>query len=290
MKAPASTLSADLLQAEIERNVAVALKEDIGSGDLSALLVPAYVFAAGTVISRENGVLCGTGWFDLCFRKIDPCIKIQWIAADGDRIVADQIVCRFEGPARSLLTGERTALNFLQLLSGVAGKARQFVEAVAGIDVQIVDTRKTLPGLRIAGKYAVACGGAANHRIGLYDAIMVKENHIVAAGSITAATAAAKQVAARAEQCKFIEVEVENLDELRQALDAGADMILLDNMSLDELRSAVAINGGRAALEASGNISLGTVRRIAETGVDRISVGGLTKTVRAHDYSLRLHG
>lgn len=279
-----------LTDAEIERNVATALSEDVGSGDLTAQLVPESKITRATVISREHAVLCGTAWFERCFRKLDPAIQVTWQARDGERLVPNQVVCEIEGPARSLLTGERTALNFLQLLSGVASKARQYADAVAGTKAQVVDTRKTLPGLRLAQKYAVLCGGGGNHRIGLYDAILVKENHILAAGSIVAAVAAAQEVAKGASHCKFIQVEVENLDELRQALDAGARMILLDNMSLEQMREAVAFTAGRAILEASGNVSLDTVRGIAETGVDRISVGSLTKDVRALDLSMRFQG
>ena len=276
------------LEEEIERNVAAALAEDVGGGDLTAQLVPAGVVTRATIISRENAVLCGTAWFTCCFRKLDPSISIEWKAEDGDRIVADQILCTIEGPARALLTGERTALNFLQLLSGVASKARQYADIVSGTRASIVDTRKTLPGLRRAQKFAVRCGGGANHRLGLYDAILIKENHIIAAGSIAAAMAAAIHVASETSgQCAFIQVEVETIPELKQALDAGAKMILLDNMDFDLMREAVAITAGRASLEASGNVSLDTVRRIAETGVDRISIGGLTKDVRALDLSMR---
>ena len=278
-----------LLAAEIERNVAAALAEDVGSGDLTAQLVPAEAQARATVIARENAVLCGTAWFERSFKKLDPAITVTWQAGDGDRVVPDQLLCEIAGPARALLTGERTALNFLQLLSGVATKAAQYAAVVAGTRAQVVDTRKTLPGLRLAQKYAVQCGGGGNHRIGLYDAILIKENHILAAGSIGAAVAAAKQVAATTQgECKFIEVEVETLDELKQALDAGATMVLLDNMSLAQMRDAVAISAGRAVLEASGNVTLETLRGIAETGVDRISVGALTKDVRALDLSMRL--
>lgn len=284
-----STQFTNLLDAEIELNVAAALAEDVGSGDLTAQLVPADAQARATVIARENAVLCGTAWFERSFKKLDPSITVTWHAGDGDRVVPDQVLCKITGPARALLTGERTALNFLQLLSGVATKAAQYAAVVAGTRAQVVDTRKTLPGLRLAQKYAVECGGGGNHRIGLYDAILIKENHILAAGSIGAAVAAAKQVAAATQgQCKFIEVEVETLDELTQALDAGATMVLLDNMSLPQMREAVAISAGRAVLEASGNVTLETLRGIAETGVDRISIGALTKDVRALDLSMRL--
>lgn len=284
-----STLSeAALLAAEIDRNVAAALAEDVGSGDLTAQLVAADTRSQATIVSREDAVLCGTAWFDRCFARLDASISITWQAADGDRIASGQTLCEIAGPARALLTGERTALNFLQLLSGVASKARHYSDAVAGTRAQVVDTRKTLPGLRLAQKYAVKCGGGGNHRLGLYDAILIKENHIAAAGSIAAAVAAAQAVAAaNAGRCKFIQVEVENADELRQALAAGATMLLLDNMSCAEMREAVAISGGRAVLEASGNVTLETLRAIAETGVDRISVGALTKDVRALDLSMR---
>ena len=287
MNTRAQQLPDYLSDAEIERNVTTALAEDVGSCDLTAQLVPAGLAATAHVISRENAVLCGTAWFERSFTRLDSTINITWHARDGERIVPGQRLCEIEGPARSLLTGERTALNFLQLLSGVASKARQYADAVHGTRAQIVDTRKSLPGLRLAQKYAVLCGGGGNHRIGLYDAILVKENHILAAGSIAAAVAAARQVESGAAQCKFIEVEVENLDELRRALAAGAPMILLDNMSLAQMREAVGITAGRAVLEASGNVSLDTVRSIAETGVDRISVGSLTKDVRALDLSMR---
>ena len=276
-----------LSDAEIERNVAAALNEDVGAGDLTAQLVPENLRANATVISRENAVLCGAPWFERCFRTLDADIAIDWRAHDGERLTPGQIVCELSGPARALLTGERTALNFLQMLSGVASKARQYADAVAGTRAQVIDTRKTLPGLRLAQKYAVLCGGGGNHRIGLHDAILIKENHILAAGSIVAAMAAAQTIAAASDRCRFIQIEVENLDELRQALNSGASMVLLDNMSLDEMREAVAIANGKAVLEASGNVNLETVRAIAETGVDRISIGGLTKDVRALDLSMR---
>ncbi|WP_319237844.1 carboxylating nicotinate-nucleotide diphosphorylase [uncultured Propionivibrio sp.] len=277
-----------LLDAEIERNVAAALAEDVAGGDLTAQLVPAGTVAHAKVIARENAVLCGTAWFDCCFRKLDPSIQIRWKATDGDRVVPNQLLCELDGPARALLTGERTGLNFLQMLSGVATKARQYADIVAGTAAEIVDTRKTLPGLRLAQKFAVKCGGGGNHRLGLYDAILIKENHIHAAGSIAAAMAEAQRIAAaNGDRCKFIQVEVENLDELEQALAAGARMVLLDNMNNDLMRQAVALTNGRAILEASGNVSLDTVRGIAETGVNRISIGGLTKDVRALDLSMR---
>ena len=277
------------LDDEIESNVARALAEDVGPGDLTAQLVPAGQRAQATVIAREAAVLCGTRWFSHTYATLDPAIRIDWDAQDGDEIAPDQVICRIEGPARAVLTGERTALNFLQLLSGVATKAQQFAKLVEGTKSCIVDTRKTLPGLRLAQKYAVACGGGANHRLGLYDAILIKENHILAAGSIARALDEARRVAEQAGgRCAFIEIEVETLGELRQAIEGGAPMILLDNMNLNQLREAVALTAGRAILEASGNVSLDTLRAIAETGVDRISIGALTKDVRALDLSLRL--
>lgn len=276
------------LDTEIERNVAAALTEDVGPGGLTAQLVPATLVVRASVISREHAVLCGTRWFERSFKKLDPTITVSWNASDGDRIVPDQVLCEIEGPARALLTGERTALNFLQLLSGVATKARQYADIVIGTKAKVVDTRKTLPGLRLAQKYAVQCGGGANHRMGLYDAILIKENHILAAGSIAAALANAQVVADRTQgRCQFIQIEVETLDELQQALSAGAKMVLLDNMSLDQMREAVVTVAGRAVLEASGNVNLNTLRGIAETGVDRISIGALTKDVRALDLSMR---
>jgi nicotinate-nucleotide pyrophosphorylase (carboxylating) len=271
------------LGAEVERNVLMALAEDIGSGDLTALLTPSKQ-ARGIVITREDAVLCGTAWFDACFRRIDPKAKIVWSAHDGDLITAGQALCEITADTRALLTAERSALNFLQLLSGTATTTRLFVGLVSHTKAHIVDTRKTLPGLRLAQKYAVHCGGGYNHRIGLYDGILIKENHIIAAGGISKAYAQAKHLVHGE---VFIQVEVETLDELEEALGCGAKMILLDNMTLDQMREAVAINKGRAKLEASGGVSLETVRGIAETGVDRISIGGLTKDVRAIDLSLR---
>ena len=276
------------LAPEITRNVNAALSEDIGASDLTAELVPAGERRRATVISREAGVLCGCAWFEQAFRQLDPSVGIQWTAADGDRIVPDQLLCTIEGDARALLSGERTALNFLQLLSGVASKTRRYADALAGTKALVVDTRKTLPGLRIAQKYAVRAGGGGNHRLALWDAILIKENHILAAGGIPQVLAEARRVAEGAsERCKFIQIEVESLAELETALAAGATMILLDNFSLDMLRDAVALNAGRAILEASGNVSLETIRAIGETGVDRISVGALTKDVKALDLSMR---
>lgn len=279
------------LAEEISRNVAAALAEDVGPGDLTASLVPGDRRVRATVISREDGVLCGTAWFDDVVRRCDPTAVVTWQAADGDRIAANHLLCEINGNGRALLTAERSALNFLQLLSAVASKARIYADCITGTKAQVVDTRKTLPGLRIAQKYAVRAGGGGNHRLALWDAILIKENHIHAAGGIPQAMAEAQKVAATAtDRCKFIQVEVENLDELAQALTAGAKMILLDNFSLDMLREAARINAGRAVLEASGNVSLETLRGIAETGVDRISIGALTKDVKALDLSMRFVG
>ncbi|MDR2451309.1 MAG: carboxylating nicotinate-nucleotide diphosphorylase [Candidatus Accumulibacter sp.] len=290
MSLPSSLLPGYLSDAEIERNVAAALAEDLGGGDLTAQLVPADRLARASVISREHAVLCGSAWFERCYGKLAPDVTILWRVRDGEALLPDQVICEIEGPARAMLSGERASLNFLQMLSGVASKTRRYVDAVTGTRASIVDTRKTLPGLRLAQKYAVSCGGGGNHRIGLFDAILIKENHILAAGGIAAALAAARKIAAASGRCEFIQVEVENLDELRQALDAGAAMILLDNMNLEEMRAAAGIASGKAVLEASGNIRLETVRAVAETGVDRISVGGLTKDVRAVDLSMRFSG
>jgi nicotinate-nucleotide pyrophosphorylase (carboxylating) len=263
--------------------VALALAEDVGAGDLTAALIPEDARAEATVISRETAVLCGAAWFDAVFRQLDPRVAIDWRAADGDRIEPNQVLCTLRGPARALLTGERTALNFLQMLSGTATLARRFADVVAGTGATILDTRKTLPGLRLAQKYAVRCGGCQNHRIGLFDAVLIKENHIMAAGSITNAIAAAR----RLHPGVTVEVEVENLAELEEALAAGPDIVMLDNFDLATMAEAVRIAGGRVKLEASGNVSFDTVRQIAETGVDYISIGGLTKDVRAVDLSMR---
>jgi len=263
--------------------VALALAEDIGNGDLTAALIPESTQAEATVISREYAVLCGSAWFDAVFRQLDPRIHVGWQAADGDRIAPDQLLCTLRGPARPLLTGERTALNFLQLLSGVATLARRFADAVAGSGATILDTRKTLPGLRLAQKYAVRCGGCQNHRIGLFDAVLIKENHIMAAGSISEAIATAR----RLHPGVTVEVEVENLAELQEALVAQPDIVMLDNFDLAAMREAVRITAHQLKLEASGNVNFDTVRQIAATGVDYISIGGLTKDVRAVDLSMR---
>jgi nicotinate-nucleotide pyrophosphorylase (carboxylating) len=271
------------LGAEVERNVLSALAEDIGSGDLTALLTPSKQ-ARGIVITREDAILCGTAWFDACFLRLDANARIEWAAADGDLITAGQTLCEIHADTRALLTAERSALNFLQMLSGTATTTQLFVGAVSHTQARIVDTRKTLPGLRLAQKYAVFCGGGVNHRIGLYDGILIKENHIIAAGGIRQAYAQAQTLA---HGNVFIQVEVETLAELEEALACGAQLILLDNMSLEQMREAVAVNAGRAKLEASGGVRLDTVRSIAETGVNRISIGSLTKDIRAIDLSLR---
>ena len=267
----------------VSQTVATALREDVGSGDLTAQLIPADRTARATVITREDAVLCGTAWFDEVFRQVDPRVRVTWSARDADRVRTDQQLCTLEGPARALLTGERTALNFLQMLSATATVTSKYVDAVAGTKCRILDTRKTIPGLRVAQKYAIRCGGGTNHRIGLFDAILVKENHIAAAGSIANAVAESRRLKSQV----LLEVEVENLAQLREALDARVDRVLLDNFSLDQMREAVQVTSGRTKLEASGNISLETLRAVAETGVDFISVGGLTKHVKAVDLSMR---
>ncbi len=272
--------------AELARQDAVrALAEDVGGGDLTAALVPAQGRARARIVAREAAVVCGGPWLDAAVRQLDPDAAIRWQLGEGQRSTADQVVVEIEGNARALLTAERTALNFLQLLSAVATKTATYVEAVRGTRAQIVDTRKTLPGLRLAQKYAVRTGGGTNHRIGLYDAVLIKENHIAAAGGVTPVLKAAAQAAAGA---SFIEIEVETLTQLQEALEAGAKMVLLDNMNLPTLREAVRLNAGRAVLEISGGVTLDRVRELAETGVDRISIGALTKDVKATDYSMRL--
>ena len=270
--------------AAIATQVAQALDEDIGEGDLTAALVPPAQQVEARLVARENAVLCGAAWFDEVFRQLDPAVVVEWRAADGDRLVAGQEVCRLQGAARAILTGERTAMNFLQTLSGTATVTARHVAEVAGTGARILDTRKTIPGLRHAQKYAVSCGGGDNHRVGLFDAVLIKENHIAAAGSIAAAVATARE----AGRGNWVEVEVENLDELRQALAAGAERVLLDNFDLGALREAVDIASGKARLEASGGLELDRLREIAATGVDDISVGALTKHVAAVDYSLRV--
>ena len=272
---------ADVARADAAR----ALAEDIGAGDLTAALVPEQRRARAKVLARESAVICGAPWVESALRQVDPALHALWLVPEGRHCKADEVVLEIDGPARSLLTVERTALNFLQLLSAVATKTSAYVEAVRGTKASIVDTRKTLPGLRLAQKYAVRTGGGVNHRIGLYDAVLIKENHIAAAGGVTAVLRAAAQVAA---QASFIEIEVETLAQLDEALGAGAKMVLLDNMELATLREAVRINAGRAVLEISGGVTLESVRALAETGVDRISIGTLTKDVKAIDFSMRL--
>ncbi|RMR12855.1 carboxylating nicotinate-nucleotide diphosphorylase [Pseudomonas syringae group genomosp. 3] len=272
------------LSAEIEANVRRALLEDVGSGDITAQLIPAERLAKATIISRDAAVIAGTAWVDAVFRQLDPRVAVHWQVVDGERVSPNQALFHLEGPARSLLTGERSALNFLQMLSGVATRAKYFADIVAGTQVKLLDTRKTLPGLRMAQKYAVTCGGCHNHRIGLYDAFLIKENHIAACGGIAQAVTAAHRIAPG----KPVEVEVESLSELKQALDAGADIIMLDELSLDDMREAVRLTAGRARLEASGGINDDTLRVIADTGVDYISIGAMTKDVKAVDLSMRL--
>jgi len=272
------------LTAEIEANVRRALLEDIGSGDITAQLIPAERLAKATVISRDAAVIAGTAWVDSVFRQLDQRVAVHWQVADGERVKPNQPLFHLEGPARSLLTGERSALNFLQMLSGVATRSQHYADMVADTQVKLLDTRKTLPGLRLAQKYAVTCGGCHNHRIGLFDAFLIKENHIAACGGIAEAITAAHKIAPG----KPVEVEVESLDELKQALDGGADIIMLDELSLDDMREAVRLTAGRAKLEASGGVTDATLRTIAETGVDYISIGTLTKDVKAVDLSMRL--
>jgi nicotinate-nucleotide pyrophosphorylase (carboxylating) len=276
----------DKLQAAFEQNLLAALLEDVGSGDLTGKLVPGAPRAKARVIVREQAVLCGAPWFEGVMLAVDQDIEIDWKYAEGDVMAADSVVCTIEGSPRSLLTAERSALNFLQLLSGVASATRTYVDVIAGTKAKILDTRKTLPGLRQAQKYAVRVGGGANQRMALYDGILIKENHIAAAGGITPALQAATALNAGVS----IQIEVESIAELEEALAAGATSVLLDNFDLDMMREGVRINEGRALLEASGGINMQTVRAIAETGVDRISIGSLTKDVRATDYSLRIIG
>jgi nicotinate-nucleotide pyrophosphorylase (carboxylating) len=276
-----------MLPDDLKAQVTRALTEDVGSGDVTAELVPSDERVRGEVVTREDAVLCGSAWVEETFRQLDSRITLDWRVADGDRIAPDTVLFHIEGPARPILTGERTALNFLQLLSGTATVARRFVDAVSGTGCTILDTRKTLPGLRTAQKYAVRCGGAQNHRMGLFDMILIKENHIAAAGSLRAAVEAARQSARGIR----VEVEVESLRELEEALAAAPDIVMLDDFSLEDLRAAVSLNrdrGGPVKLEASGSVCLDTVRSIASTGVDFISVGSVTKHVRAVDLSMRL--
>ncbi|SFD46715.1 nicotinate-nucleotide pyrophosphorylase [carboxylating] [Paracidovorax konjaci] len=268
-----------------QADVARALQEDVGEGDLTAGLVDAGRRVRARVLARESAVICGGPWAEAAIRALDPGARIEWQVGEGQRCAADEVVLVVEGSARALLSAERTALNFLQLLSAVATKTATYVEAVRGTGTRIVDTRKTLPGLRLAQKYAVRAGGGTNHRIGLHDAVLIKENHIAAAGGVTAVLQAARAVADRA---AFVQIEVETLEQLQEALAAGASMLLLDNMPLPMLQDAVRIAAGRAVLEISGGVTLDGLRALAETGVDRISIGTLTKDVRAVDFSMRM--
>jgi len=272
-----------MLPNDIDNTVKQALEEDIGSGDITASLIPEDAVANAEVICREKAILCGTEWFNRVFQHLDHRIAIDWYAADGHAINKDQKLCTLKGPARALLTGERTALNFLQTLSGTATIAHRYSEVVKDLPVKILDTRKTLPGLRTAQKYATLCGGCTNHRTGLYDGILIKENHIAACGSITNAVAQARAVA----HGMPVEIEVETLDQIKEALAAGADSLLLDNFEIEMLCEAVTFNAGKAKLEASGGITSDNLRNIAETGVDTISIGALTKDVKAIDLSMR---
>lgn len=272
------------LAEDITKSVSTALAEDIGSGDITAQLIPAEQTAEANIITRENCIFCGKAWVEEVFRQLDPQVQIIWHIEDGQTAAANSILFTLKGSARSLLTGERAALNFVQTLSGTATISKRYVDQVAHTGVKLLDTRKTIPGLRTAQKYAVACGGCHNHRIGLYDAFLIKENHIAACGGIGKAVAAARSIAPG----KPIEVEVETFAELDQALEANTDIIMLDNFSIDDMKKAVAINEGRAKLEASGNINEQTLIQTAETGVDFISIGGLTKHCRAVDLSMRV--
>lgn len=272
------------LQADIERAVRIALAEDVGSGDITAELIPAAAKARATVITREEATICGRPWVDEVFRQLDPTVTVEWRVDDGDRVAPDDLLFTLAGPARSLLTGERAALNFLQTLSGTATVAHHYAQRVAGAGVRVLDTRKTIPGLRRAQKYAVACGGCYNHRIGLYDAFLIKENHIAACGGIAQAVATAR----RLHPDKPVEVEVESLDELDQALSAGADTIMLDDFSPADARLAVERVAGRAAIEISGNVAAEALAAIAAIKPDYVSSGALTKHLRAIDLSMRL--
>lgn len=274
------------LQSSFEANILAALLEDVGTGDLTGMLVPSEPRVQARVIVREAAVLCGAPWFEGVMLAVDRDIEIAWQYAEGDLMAKDSVVCTIEGCPRSLLTAERAALNFMQLLSGVASATRKYVDVIAGTKAAILDTRKTLPGLRLAQKYAVRVGGGKNQRMALYDGILIKENHIAAAGGVTRALQAAEALNSGAP----VQIEVETIAQLEEALAAGVKSVLLDNFDLDMMREAVRVNAGRALLEASGGINMDTVRAIAETGVDRISVGSLTKDVRATDYSLRIVG
>ncbi|ORU91512.1 MAG: nicotinate-nucleotide diphosphorylase [Cycloclasticus sp. symbiont of Bathymodiolus heckerae] len=274
-------IDAKIINEDVER----FLMEDVGASDLTALVIPEDKMASATVITREATLVCGQAWVDAVFQKLDANITIDWQHKEGEQAFAGDVLCHLSGSARALLTGERAALNMLQTLSATASLAHQFAKAVDGTGAVVLDTRKTIPGLRLAQKYAVRCGGASNHRVGLYDGILIKENHIMAAGSISEAVASARI----ASDTVAVEVEVENINEAQQALDANADILLLDNFTLEELEQAVELNKGKAKLEASGNVSLSSIRDIAKTGVDFISVGALTKNVQAVDLSMRVN-
>jgi nicotinate-nucleotide pyrophosphorylase (carboxylating) len=277
----------DYLAELAQRDALRALEEDVGAGDLTAGLLDPQVKARAKVIARESAVICGALWAQAAFKHLDPEVELVWHVREGHRCYADQVILEIHGNARALLSAERTALNFLQMLSAVATKTSDYVHAireVPGSHASIVDTRKTLPGLRMAQKYAVATGGGKNHRLGLFDAVLIKENHIAAAGGVVEVLRLAELAAPNA---KFVEIEVESVEQLKEALDAGAGMVLLDNMSLAHLTDAVRINEGRAMLEVSGGVNLATVQAIASTGIDRISIGALTKDIKAVDFSMR---
>ena len=284
MKSPLDSLDAPL-RAQVLLDVGRALQEDLGAGDLTAALVPAQRRVRARIVVREAAILCGAPWAEAALRALDPQVELLWHVAEGGQCQADQVVLDLQGDARALLSAERTALNFMQMMSAVATKTHAYMQAVQGTRAQVVDTRKTLPGLRVAQKYAVKMGGGTNHRMGLHDAVLIKENHIAAAGGVTQVLKAA---AAMASAASFVEIEVETLDQLTEALNAGATMVLLDNMSLATLREAVRINAGRAILEISGGVTLDGLAELAETGVDRISTGALTKDVKATDFSMRM--
>ena len=272
------------IEAQAAEDVRRALQEDVGSGDLTAQLIPVAQQAIATIICRDQAVLCGQPWVNEVLKQVAPSAQVQWFVQDGQACSPGGSIVEIQGSARELLTAERTCLNFLQTLSAVATKTQQFVKAVEGTSASILDTRKTIPGLRVAEKYAVRCGGGKNHRMGLFDAILIKENHIAAAGGLTAAFQAAQALVS---QASFIQVEVETLTQLQEALDAGVQMVLLDNMSLAQIRQAVALSQGRISLEISGGVRFEQIRELAETGVDRISVGGLIKDIKAVDFSMR---
>lgn len=279
-----ANLTMDQLELEVRENVRAALTEDVGTGDITAQLIPADQQAHARVITREDAVICGVAWVTEVFRQVESATEVIWHVADGDRVSANQVLFEVKGSARALLTGERAALNFMQTLSAVATRSAVYADKVKDLPVKLLDTRKTLPGLRLAQKYAVTCGGCHNHRIGLYDVFLIKENHITACGGIAAAVDAARRIAPE----KPIEVEVESLEEFAQALQTSANIVMLDDLSLEDMRTAVRINNGQVKLEASGGINDETLRAIAETGVDFISLGTLTKNIKAIDLSMRL--